>query len=212
MAQAGVVSNTGLEQQYDSTLEETFKNARLFVFVLPPHRCGTLVAFTRNGPMYVVLSSLQIVMQNGSYVRTGAFEVNREEFGLSPKDQTCHYETWVRFCHVRTPLGQRERERAHDHSRPGSAKRRRCKYYTHSVRLHTRKFFSSVWLKIDCSILCASSLEQSFRIDTPRTAQNPSIVSSLLFTSTRTPSAAPLFGRFAERSFSQIVSPTFRMM
>ena len=30
---------------------------------------------TRNGPMYVVLSSLQIVMQNGSYVRTARLRV-----------------------------------------------------------------------------------------------------------------------------------------
>ena len=87
MAQAGVVSNTGLEQQYDSTLEETFKNARLFVFVLAPHRCGTLVAFTRNGPMYVVLSSLQIVMQNGSYARTTRLRLIAKNSGSHQKTE-----------------------------------------------------------------------------------------------------------------------------
>ena len=92
------------------------------------------------------------------------------------------------------------------------------KHYTHFARLHTRNVFSCVWLKgptrlrcLDCSISVRVISKQSSHsshamfstlLDPPFTAptQSTSTSSSLLFSSSWTPSAAPLFNRFAEQS------------
>ena len=87
-----------------------------------------------------------------------------------------------------------------------------CKHYSHLARLHTR-IFSRACGSRRIAAFCARHLITimshatfSTLLDAPRTAhstaptQNPSTSSSLLFPSTRTPSATPLFGRFAEQS------------
>ena len=60
----------------------------------------------------------------------GAFEIHREELGLSPKDQTGHYETRIHLGHESTLHVHRERERRRDHSRPRGVKQKG----THSLR------------------------------------------------------------------------------
>ena len=71
----------GPQQQLDSTIQETFKYAKLPVaaplcsFVKPPKS-----------------QSEWIIRKHG------AFGINREELGLRPKDQPCHHEVWVHLA------------------------------------------------------------------------------------------------------------------
>ena len=91
---------SGLEQQYDSTLDEAFNNARLPV--PPPHRCGALVEYQVNGPMCADLSSHQKSQTKWLIRKHGAFEIDGEELRLSSEDQTSHHETWIHLSRVGT--------------------------------------------------------------------------------------------------------------
>ena len=117
---------SGSEEQDGSTLGEAFRNARL------PVPCGPTPLWGSGGIPSEWTDVCGLVMSQNSQAERlirehGAFEIAREELGLSSKDQISHCETWIHLSHVNTPTVEREREqreRRLDHSRRGGRKRK----------------------------------------------------------------------------------------
>ena len=94
------------EQQYERTLEEAFRKARL------PVPLGSTPLLGLGGVPHALADVCGFVKPPNSHSELltrwrGAFESDREDFGLSPKDQTSHYESWLHPSHVSTPLVER---------------------------------------------------------------------------------------------------------
>ena len=92
MVQAGG-ANQVQYQHVDSTLEEAFYKTQgdlCHLGIVP-----VLKEFQASGLTF--LDSLSL-MRNRE-----AFEINLQDSGLSPEDQTCHHEIWIHLSHVSAP-------------------------------------------------------------------------------------------------------------
>ena len=52
-------------------------------------------------------------MDNGKFVRHGAFSIHHEDLGIRPTDQNCHHEAWIHLDFVEWRDEQPHREK-HD--------------------------------------------------------------------------------------------------
>ena len=93
---------TGPDQQFDRTLGEALKNARLPV-PPGPHHCGRRPRGIPSEWTRVWVCQAANSQSEWLTRKHGAFEINQQDLGLSPKDQTSHHKTWIHTSHVSTP-------------------------------------------------------------------------------------------------------------
>ena len=98
--------------QFDSALEEPFKNAKLPVppATTPLWRSGGIPSEWTDVCGFVKPPK----SQSGWLIRKyGASEIIGRYLGLSSEDLTCHHEVWIHLSHVSAPLVERSREPRH---------------------------------------------------------------------------------------------------
>ena len=100
---------SGPEQQFDSTLEDAFKNAKLFV----PLGSFPFVGFWWNPKRLdwcmCICQATQSLSRSGSYESTVRLKSIVKSWVSLQKTRPSHYKTWIHLSHVSTPVVERGR-------------------------------------------------------------------------------------------------------